>query len=88
MNENLLINLNFIDLHFNLHSSTPHPYYNTIVGVQTNFCVSYPIHVITSNIYSYIAKLVFNDHLGSSNDMCYIKNHVIMNCVLKRLRCN
>ena len=25
----------------------PQPLYNTIVGVQTNFCVCYPIHDIT-----------------------------------------
>ena len=38
-------------------------------------------------MYSYLAKSVFNDHLGSSNDLCYIQKHVIMNPVIKRLRC-
>ena len=36
-------------------------------------------------MYSNIA--VFNGHVGSSNDPCYIKNCVIMNHVIKRLRC-
>ena len=39
-------------------------------------------------MYSYIVKSVFIDHLGSSNDPCYIQNHVIMDRVIKRLRCN
>ena len=38
-------------------------------------------------MYSYIAKSVFNNHLGSSNDGCYIQNHVITNHVIKWLRC-
>ena len=38
-------------------------------------------------MYSYIAKSLFNDHLGSINDPCYIKNRVIMNHGIKRLRC-
>ena len=38
-------------------------------------------------MHSYIAKSVFNDHLVSSNDLCYIQNRVIMNRVIKRLRC-
>ena len=38
-------------------------------------------------MYSYIAKSVLNDHLGSSNDPCYIQNRVITNRVIKRLRC-
>ena len=38
-------------------------------------------------MYSYIAKSVFDEHLGSSNDPCYIQNCVIMNRVIKRLRC-
>ena len=37
-------------------------------------------------MYSYIANRVFNDHLGSSNDSCYIQNCVITDCVIKRLR--
>ena len=31
-----------------------------------------------------LQNLVFNDHLGSSNDPCYIQNCVIMNRVIKR----
>ena len=38
-------------------------------------------------MYSYIAKSVLNDHLGSSNDPCYIQNRVITDRVIKRLRC-
>ena len=69
-------------------SNIPQPLYNTIVGVQTNFRVSYPIHVITRvKCIIYIAKSVFDDHLGSSNDQCYIQNRVITNRVIKRLRC-
>ena len=38
-------------------------------------------------MFSYIGKSVPNDHLGSSTDPCYIQNRVIMNRVIKRLRC-
>ena len=38
-------------------------------------------------MYIYIAKTVFDDHLGSNTDPCYIQNRVIMNLVIKRLRC-
>ena len=38
-------------------------------------------------MFSYIAKSVSNDHLGSTNDPCYIQNRVITNRVIKRLRC-
>ena len=38
-------------------------------------------------MYSYIAKSVFNDQLGSSTDPCYIQNRAITNRVIKRLRC-
>ena len=42
-----------------------------------------------SKMYSYIiGKSVLNNHLGSSSDLCYILYCVIMNCVIKRLRCN
>ena len=54
--------------------NTP-PLYNTIIGGQANFCVSF------------IGKSVFDDHLGSNNDMCYIQNRVITNCVIKKYRC-
>ena len=37
-------------------------------------------------MYSYIAKSVFNDQLGSSTDPCYIQNRVITNRAIKRLR--
>ena len=39
-------------------------------------------------MYSNIGKSVLNDHLGSSTDPCYIQNRVIMNRVIKRLRCS
>ena len=39
-------------------------------------------------MYSYAGKSVSSDHLGSSTDLCYIKNCVIMNHVIKRLRCS
>ena len=60
--------------------TTPQPLYNTIVGVQDNFRVSYPVR----KIYTYIAK---SDHLGSMNDPCYIQNCAVMNRVIKRSRC-
>ena len=65
-------------------------FYNTIVGVQAKFRVSYPIGAISKlNCIpgSCIGKSVSNEHLGSSNDMCYIQNGVIMQHILKRLRC-
>ena len=62
---------------------TPQPLYNTIVGVQTIFHTFYN----ESKMYNYIVKSVLSDHLGSSNDPCYIQNGVIMNCVIRRLKC-
>ena len=41
---------------------TPQPLYKTIVRVQTNFRVSYPIRVVTKVKCSYISKSVFNDY--------------------------
>ena len=40
-------------------------------------------------MYSFIGKKVYIiiDHLGSSTDPCCIQNSVIMNRVIKRLRC-
>ena len=38
-------------------------------------------------MYRFIGKSVLNDNLGSSTDPCYIQNRVIMNRVIKRLRC-
>ena len=38
-------------------------------------------------MYSYIAKSVFDEHLGSSNEPCYIRNRVTTNRVIKRLMC-
>ena len=38
-------------------------------------------------MYSYIGKSALNDHMGSSTDMFFIQNHVIMNHVIKRLKC-
>ena len=38
-------------------------------------------------MYRFVGKSVLNDNLGSSSDPCYIQNRVIMNCVIKRLRC-
>ena len=65
----------------------PQPLYNTIVGVQANFHVSYPIHVIERvKCIGYIRKRVLNSHLGSNPDPCCIQNRVITNCVIKRLR--
>ena len=63
------------------------PLYNTIVGVQANFRVSYPIRVIMRvkcNTYIHKAKIV---RLGSNSDQCYIQNRVVMNRVIKRSRC-
>ena len=59
------------------------PLYNTIVGVQDNFRVSYPIRVMSVK-YRYIAKLY---HLGSMNGPCYIQNRAVTKRVIKRSRC-
>ena len=68
--------------------STPQPLYNTIVGVQANFRVSYPIRVISRvKCIGYIGKGVLNSSLGSNPDPCCIQNRVITNRVIKRLRC-
>ena len=67
-----------------LFPMTPQPLYNTIAGVQTNSCVSYPIHVIMRKMYRHMAKIV---QLGSNNDQCYVYNRVVMNHVIKRSRC-
>ena len=54
-------------------SSTPQPLYNTIVGVQANFRVSYPIRVILRvKCIGYIGKGVLNRNLGSNPDPCCI----------------
>ena len=67
---------------------TPQPLYNTIVGVQANFRVSYPIRVISRvKCIDYIRKGVLNSHLGSNPNPCYIQNRVITNRVIKRFRC-
>ena len=69
-------------------SHTGKPLNNTIVGVQVNFRFSYPACVILSvKCIGYIGKGVLNSHLGSNPDLCYIQNHVITNCVIKRFRC-
>ena len=61
---------------------------NTIVWVQANFRVSYPNRVISIvKCIGYIGKGILNSHLGSIPDPCYIQNHVITNCVIKRFRC-
>ena len=64
----------------------PQPLYNTIVGVQANFRVSYPNHN-ESKCLDYIGKRILNSHLGSCSDLYYIQNCVIMKCVTKRFRC-
>ena len=51
--------------------------------VQANFCVSYPVRVISRvKCIGYIGKGVLNSHLGSNPDPYYIQN-----CVIKRFRC-
>ena len=55
---------------------TPQPLYNTIVGVQANFRVSYPKRVIYEE-YNCIGIRVLNRHFGSNPDPCYIQNSVI-----------
>ena len=68
--------------------NTPQSLYNTIVGVQANFRVSYPIRVISRvKCIGYIGKGVLNSNLGSNPDPCCIQNRVITNRVIKRLRC-
>ena len=36
---------------------------------------------------SYIGNSVLNDHMGSNPIPCYIQNSVILNHVIKRMRC-
>ena len=68
--------------------STPQPLYNTIVGVQANFHVSYPNLVISRvKCIGYMRKGVLNSHLESNPDPCCIQNCVIMNRVIKTFRC-
>ena len=68
--------------------NTPQPLYNTIVRVQANFRVSYPIRVISRvKCIGYIGNGVLKSHLGSNTDLCCIQNRVITNRVIKRLRC-
>ena len=68
---------------------TPQPLYNTIFGIQANFRVSYPNRVISrGKCISYIGKGVFDSHLGSSSDPCYIQNRVISDRVIKRFGCS
>ena len=68
--------------------NTPQLLYNTIVGVQANFRVSYPIRVISRvKCLDDIRKGVLNSHLGSNPNPCYIQNRVITNSVIKRFRC-
>ena len=48
---------------------TPQHLYNTMVGVQANFRVSYPIRVISRvKCIDYIGEGVLNSHLGSNHD--------------------
>ena len=63
------------------------PLYNTIFGIQANFRVSYPNRVISRvKCIGFIGKGVFDSHLGSSPDPCYIQNRVISGRVIKRFR--
>ena len=39
-------------------------------------------------MYTNIAKIILNEHLGSNSDQCYIQNHVVTKHVIKRSRCN
>ena len=70
-------------------ASTTQSLYNTIVGVQDNFRVSYPNRVITRvKCIGYIAKGILSCYLGSNSDPCYIQDRAITNRVIKRFRCN
>ena len=82
-------NTNFNAENLYILQNTPLPLYYIIVGVEYQFLcwLSNPCYN-ERKMHSYIAKSLFNDHLESSNDLCYIKNCVIMNSVIKRLRCN
>ena len=76
------------DIVMKLHTNTPQPLYNTIVGVPDNFRVSYSNHVISRvNCIGYIGKEVLNSLSESKPDPCYIQNRVIMNCIIKRFWC-
>ena len=67
--------------------STPQPLYNTMFGVQANFCVSYP-HCVTSRekCIGNIRKGTLNSHLESSLNPCFNQNRLITNHVIKRFR--
>ena len=69
--------------------NTPQPVYNTIFGIQASFHVSYPNRVISRvKCICYIGKGVFDSHLGSSPDPCYVQNRVVSDRVIKRFRCS
>ena len=66
-----------------------HIYQNLFITLLLGSKQSYPNHVITRvKCIGYIEKEVLNCYLGSSPDPCYIQNHVLTNCVIKRFRCN
>ena len=73
-----------LNVKFQLH---PNLFITLFAGIQTNFCVSYPIHVIMSveciDIYP-VTKIV---QLETNIDQCYILNRVVTNRVSKRSRC-
>ena len=60
--------------------NTPQPLYNTIVGVQANFRVSYPNHVISRiKCVGYIGKKVLN-----SNYKGILVYEILMDCVARK----
>ena len=73
------------------YTCTPQPLYNTIVGVQANFRVSYPIRVIwrvkLHRLLRLYKKGVLNTHSGSNTYPSYIQNRIVTNRVIKRFRC-
>ena len=60
----------------------------TILGVQAKICVSCSNHIISRVKYIvYIEKAGSDASLGSNSGLCYIQNHVVLNCAIKSLRC-
>ena len=60
-------------LHATSIQYTPQLLYNTIVGVQAKFRVSYPNRVISRvKCIDYIRKGVLNTNLVSNPDLCYM----------------
>ena len=66
--------------------TTPRPLYNTIVGVQANFRVSYPIRVITRVKCKVTQQTIWGSALISAISKTVLYQTVLYQTVIKRLR--